>query len=223
MRMMASRPSRGRLPCAARPRVSISIHAKPLWPIADLQVGGFGDDRGVGRPFLDERVGADARVLLVDDRRHDQPPALEAAFRRHARRVDHRGHAALHVLRSAAVQAPVANRRAQTARPCPRRRPCPCGRRTSAIVPGHWPSSTPITFGRPGATSWTCTSSPMLSQVRGDRRRDLRFARGAGNERRVHRIDRHELAEKIDGRDRVTVAESSNRVDMLSRIQKSSD
>ena len=82
MRMMASRPSRGRLPCAARPRVSMSIQAKPLCPIADLQVGRFGDDRAVGRPFLDERVGADARVLLVDDRRHDQPPACEAALRR---------------------------------------------------------------------------------------------------------------------------------------------
>ena len=80
MRMMASRPSRGRLPCAARPRVSTSIQAKPLWAIADLQVGRLGDDGAVGRPVADERVGPDAGVLFVDDRRHDQPSSREPAL-----------------------------------------------------------------------------------------------------------------------------------------------
>ena len=47
MRRIASRPSRGRLPCAARPRVSISIHWNPLCATA-TQIGGFGHDGGGG-------------------------------------------------------------------------------------------------------------------------------------------------------------------------------
>ena len=50
MRRIASRPSAGRLPCAARPRVSTSTQANPLCADADLQVGRLGHDGGVGAP-----------------------------------------------------------------------------------------------------------------------------------------------------------------------------
>ena len=39
----------------------------------DREVGRLGHDRRVGAPRLDERVGADARMLLVDDAGDDEP------------------------------------------------------------------------------------------------------------------------------------------------------
>ena len=108
IRRIASRPSRGRLPCAARPRVSISTHANPLCPTPICRSVGSVTTAASARPLRDERVGADARVLLVDDRGDDQTPLAEAAVARDARGVDHRRDAALHVLRAASVQPAVA-------------------------------------------------------------------------------------------------------------------
>ena len=44
---------------------------------ADLQIGRFGHDGKVGLPPADQRVGADTRVLLVDDGGDDQTAARE--------------------------------------------------------------------------------------------------------------------------------------------------
>ena len=104
MRMMASRPSRGRLPCAARPRVSTLDPREPLVSDRHLQIGRLGDDGAISRPVPDEGVSADAGVFFVDDRGDDQPASRQAAFRNHPRRVNHGGHAALHVLGSASVE-----------------------------------------------------------------------------------------------------------------------
>ena len=62
--------------------------------------------------------------------------------------------------------------------------------------PGARPSSTPITLGRPGATSCSSTSSPSRRMCVGDAVGDLPLAGGAGHERRIHRIDRDELAQQ---------------------------
>ena len=72
MRRIASRPSRGRLPWAARPLRLDLEPRESLVADRDLQVGGLGHDGAVGAPAGHERVGAEAGVLLVDDRRDDQ-------------------------------------------------------------------------------------------------------------------------------------------------------
>ena len=110
MRMIASRPSRGLLPCAARPRVSTAIHWKPLCATATSRPVGSVTTAASARHDLHERVRAEARVLLVRDRRHDEPALRQAAALGDAASgADHRGDAAFHVLRSAAEQLAVAN------------------------------------------------------------------------------------------------------------------
>ena len=109
IRRIASRPSRGRLPCAARPSVSISTHSKPLCAIATC--------RSVGSvttaPSARQRVTSASAPMLACSSSTTQAitslPGVEAAgFGDHPRGVDHRRHAALHVLRAAAVDAAVA-------------------------------------------------------------------------------------------------------------------
>ena len=63
-----------------------------------------------------------------------------------------------------------------------------------------------MTLGRPGATSCDLHVEPDAPHVRRNRRRDLRFARRAGDERRIDRIDGDEIAKKVDGRDPRAVA-----------------
>ena len=116
MRRIASRPSRGRLPCAARPFVSTSNHAKPLWPIAIW--------RSVGSvttaPSARHRVtSASAPILAYSSSTTAATisrPASRPASATSARRVDHRGDAALHVLRAAAVDPAVALHRIERRR-----------------------------------------------------------------------------------------------------------
>ena len=78
------------------------LHFHPLESLVrdrDLQFGGLGHDAGVGPPRAHERVGADARVFLVDDARHDDAAGGEAAgLGDDPGRADHRGHSAFHVL-----------------------------------------------------------------------------------------------------------------------------
>ena len=106
---MASRPSAGRLPCAARPRVSTSTHSNPLVRGGHAQVRRLGHHGAVGPLSRGQQVGADAGVLLVGHRRHDEPPGRQpAAPRDRGGGVDHGGHAALHVLAAAPVEAAVA-------------------------------------------------------------------------------------------------------------------
>ena len=106
---MASRPSRGRLPCAARPSVSISTHSKPLCAMATC--------RSVGSvttaPSARQRVTSASAPMLACSSSTTQaitswPAASPPDSAIDARGVDHRRHAALHVLRAAAVDAAVA-------------------------------------------------------------------------------------------------------------------
>ena len=153
MRTIASRPSSGRLPCAARPRVTISSQAKPLWPIATARSVGSVTIAASARQLADQRLGAEALVLLVDDGGDDEPAARpRSAPARPAAAII----AATPPFMSCAPRPysrPSLDRAARTDRPCPRRRRCRGGRRTSRDGPGSRPSSTPMTFGRPGRTS----------------------------------------------------------------------
>ena len=149
MRMIASRPSRGRLPCAARPRVSTSIQANPLWPIADLQVGRFGHDRA-RRPSTRARARRRrcSRTPRRRPRRRSAGPR-EAALGRDPRRVDHRRDAAFHVLRRRGRRA---GRRASSGvkgASMPSTPTVSMWPQNISDGPGARPSSTPITFGRP--------------------------------------------------------------------------
>ena len=191
--MIASRPSRGPAAvCRASSRFNLEP-GKTLVPDRDAQIGRLGDHRRVGAPAADQRVGADAGVLLVHDAATISRPAASPSPRDDARRVDHRGHAAFHVLRSAAVEAAVALDRIERRPTCPRRRPYRCGRRTSATARGARPSSTPITLGRPGATSCNSTSRPIARSWSAIARGNRRLTRRARHQRRIDRIDRDEI------------------------------
>ena len=72
----------------------------------DLEAGRLGHDGAAGTPFRNHGVGADAGVLFVDDGGENQPARWESAlFRNDADGGNHGGHAALHVLRAASVEA----------------------------------------------------------------------------------------------------------------------
>ena len=168
---------------------------------ADLQVGGFGDDRA--RRPSSSRTSASAPMLAYSSSTTAATisrPSFEATLGRRPRRVNHGGHAALHVLRTAAVEAVrrISGVNGASMPSTPTVSMCP---QNISDRPGARPSSTPMTFGRPGATSCSCTSSPMRRMCAGDRRRDPRFARGARHERRVDRVDGDEIAQEVDGRD----------------------
>src|SRR5262245_26698122 len=50
-----------------------------LVPDRDLHVRGFADDCRIRLPFGDQRIGTDARVLLVDNRSNDDTSRFQAA------------------------------------------------------------------------------------------------------------------------------------------------
>ena len=93
----------------------LDVEREPA-PVGDAEalLGRLGDDRRVGRPALEQRLGADARRLLVDDGGHDYvapqlaPPALGA-------RARNCSEARLHVVGAAAVQSPAFDARRQPA------------------------------------------------------------------------------------------------------------
>src|SRR5689334_6343141 len=51
---------------------------EPLVRDTDLQVGGLGNNRAISRPFTNECIRTDARVLLINDCCHDQSSLLES-------------------------------------------------------------------------------------------------------------------------------------------------
>ena len=67
-RRIASCPSRGRLPCAALPSHRDLEPRESFVPDGNRHISRLGDDGRVGGPPGHERIGADARMLLVDDR-----------------------------------------------------------------------------------------------------------------------------------------------------------
>ena len=81
---IASRPSRGRLPCAARPRVSTSSHAKPLCATPICRSVGSVTTAGVGAP---RRAPARRRRCWRTPR---PPPPRRSAVRREARSAGRR-------------------------------------------------------------------------------------------------------------------------------------
>ena len=199
MRMIASRPSRGRLPCAARPRVSTSNQANPLWPIAICRSVGSVTTAASARQRV---TSASAPMLAYSSSTTAATisrPAASRVLRDDPRRVDHRGDAAFHVLRRRGRTAGRRARRDRTARAMPSTPTVSTWPQSISDRPRPRPSSTPMTFGRPGAASCISTSRPMLPQVRGDRRGDRRFAGRARHERRIDRIDRDEIAQQPDG------------------------
>src|SRR5262245_10626330 len=70
---------------------------------ADLEIGRLGHDRRVGGPGRYQRIGPEARVLLVDDGRDNEAAAWKAPVADETGGIDHGGHAAFHVLSAAAV------------------------------------------------------------------------------------------------------------------------
>jgi hypothetical protein len=81
------------------------LDAHPLEPLVrhrHVETGGLGNHRGVGTVRGHEGVGAETRVLLVHDGRHDDAAGRQStALGQRARGREHGGHAALHVLRAA--------------------------------------------------------------------------------------------------------------------------
>ena len=107
--LIASRPSRGRLPCAARPSVSISTHSNPLCAMATCRSVGSVTTAASAR----QRVTSASAPMLACSSSTTQaitslPGSKAARFRDDARGIDHRRHAALHVLGAAAVDPAVA-------------------------------------------------------------------------------------------------------------------
>ena len=103
-------------------RTSARLERDPLKAFVrdrHVETGRLGHDGRVGAPLRDQRLGADARVLFVDDRRDDDAAAIEATgLDDAADRANHRSDAALHVLRAAAVEAAVANLGFERPRAC---------------------------------------------------------------------------------------------------------
>ena len=194
MRAIASIPRSGREPCAARPAVSSSNPTKPLCAIATLSSVGSGTIApSTWRPDATHRLRSGRGGLLVHDggqrrrrrqgraRRPPRPSRPPAPPSCRTRRVRRGG-------RSRVAARGVA--------PCRRRRRCRCARSRSSVRPPPLPRATPITFGRPGATS---SRGPRALPARATRRRtrDRRLARAARHQRRIDRVDRDEAPEQL--------------------------
>ena len=110
MRAMASRPSSGRLPCAARPCATISTQANPLWPTASCKSVG---SVTMAMSARHSRTSASAPMLrysssttaATTSRPRVQDWASTAGGR------NHRRDPALHVLCAATVETAVVDRR----------------------------------------------------------------------------------------------------------------
>ena len=77
---------------------------------SDIKAGGLGDNGCIRAPRFDQRIGAEARMLLVGNCRDDEPASIQtAAFSNATRGAHYRSHAAFHVLRPAAEQLAIAN------------------------------------------------------------------------------------------------------------------
>ena len=159
---IASMPRSGREPCAARPCTSTSRWTKPRCATAILQLRRLRHDRGVGARARRDRLGSDARELLVRDGGEDHVPAQRAAAsRRPPRACTPRGSPscpARHARRAVRLRC-----EARTGPSCRRRRPCPCAR--SASASGRHPSrGRPRRHWRgPGEAPSSVVSSPARS------------------------------------------------------------
>ena len=162
------------------------------------QAGRLGHHAAVGTPARDERVGANALVLFVDDRGDDQPAGGQTArFDHHARSVDHRRDTALHVLRAAAVDTTVAFDRIEWPRHA-------CHADRVDMTAQHQRSSGRATVehandirpARRHLLYFGREANPSI--FRHQRPRDGRLPRRAGHQRRVDGIDGDEIFEEAN-------------------------
>ena len=160
MRTIASRPSAGRLPCAARPCVSTSIQANPLWATA------------IARSVGSVTTAASARQRVTSA----SAPALAYSSSMTAAITSRpRAKPASATMRAASIIA--ATPPFMSWAPRPYRRPSRWTGSNGAVIPSTptvsvWPqnirdrpaarpSRTPTTLGRPGAASCNSTSIPI--------------------------------------------------------------
>ena len=185
------RSRRSRVGAANRARhdrcVSTSRWTKPRCATAScISVGSVTIAASAARSRGD-RLGADARELLVGDGGQDhvaaQPAPLRLRCGEHAR-----GEAPLHVVRATPVQPPALEPRRRTDRPSPRPRPCPCARSASATA-----AAEPASDGDHvrAARSRLLEASSRDPRARTTRRRTARrhLARAAGDDVGVDRLD----------------------------------
>ena len=167
-----SRPAQvGQEPCTAR-AVSISKPTNPLCATRSCS--------SVGSQTIAASAASCARRARARraraPRRRRTPTTTSPASRSFASPCgcdERRRHRALHVARAAPVSRPSRLPRLERAlHPLPRR-PCRGDRSASASRPPPVPRAVAMTFGRPGSTSSTSTSSPVARA----RRRPLRRPR----------------------------------------------
>ena len=155
---------------------------EPLVADADLQVGRLGDDRRVRAPLVDQRVGAEARVLLVHDRGDDETAGAKAALRA--------------LTRAASIIA--ATPPFMSCEPRPYSRPSRSTGSNGAAIPSTptvsmWPQSISERSGRaalehaddvrpPGRRLLHLHVETEPAQVAGDECRDARLPRAPGHE-----------------------------------------
>ena len=73
-----------------------------------LQIGGLGDHGAIRAPARDQRIGADAGVLFINDARNHEATGVESTrLGDNASSANHRRHAALHILGAATIDAAV--------------------------------------------------------------------------------------------------------------------
>ena len=177
------------------------VDLDPLEPLVrggQPQIRGLGDHRAVGGVLRDQRFRAGARVLFVGHRRHHKPAAREPAVTGNpCRRVDHRGHAALHVLAAAAVEAAVALDGIE-------RRGHPFDAHRIRVPAEHQrasrrsPFDDPHDVGTPRSDIGRFDIDAGRSQLGRDQRRDGRLAGSAGDQRRIDRVDGYQVAQQAD-------------------------
>ncbi len=188
------------LRAAAVCRAAVRHHVEPgeaLVRDADLQVRRLRHDRGVSLPPRDEGVGPEALVFLVHHRGNDQASAVHAFARDHARGVHHCRNASLHVLRAAPVDPAVpldriersrhpldANRVEMTAEHQGRPR-APTGERADHVR-------------APRADVLNLHIEAEPTEVCRERGGYRAFPGRARNKRRVHRVNRDQLAQERD-------------------------
>jgi len=170
---------------------------KPFMPDGQLQVRRLGHDRRVRPPFANQRLGAKTLVLFIDDGGDDQP-AAGPCLSQDARGGDHRGHATLHVLRTAAEEPAVFD-------PGNERVDHPFHANRIEMPAEHHGRARSGGLEEPDDIGTTGSGLLQPNIESGGEQRgaahlgDLRFARRARHERGVDGVDRDEIAQERDG------------------------
>jgi hypothetical protein len=182
---------------ASLPSFGLDLHPlETLVRDADLKVGRLGHDGRIGTPPRDQSLGANARMLLVAHAGDDDAPGRQPARRGNALgRANHRRHAALHVLRAAAVDAPVALLGLEGARHPrhPDRVDVPAKHQGASR---RAPLEDADDVRAPRRRLLNVRVEAQASHLLDERARDRALAGGARHERRVYRIDGDEPLEQ---------------------------